>query len=936
MRSTHFSIFLILLGFLFVALLSAEQTGEIRGKVADEQSEALPGVSITAKSPKLQGTRVTLSEKDGSFRLPLLPVGSYSLTFELPGFERLTLTDSEVQLGFTSTILVTLKVATVSEQVTVTAVNPLIDKIKVDNGYRLKGADLAQIPAQARTIEEIVSLTPGVTGVRANTITGGANVPGMGAETGFPSFRGEGEEGNNWSVDGLSQKGVNHNNPAVIINYDAWDEVEIVSDGFSPETGQALGGFINIVTKSGGNEFHGELGTLLRDKSLRAGRSEQLSAASLPETSQYHFFGNLGGPILRDKLWFFASNNFYRAMDDTEEQAIGWLAIPAGHRRVNTNNFFGKLTFTPWNNHTFSLSGVLDGFLNQTGGIGLPDTYFKTDYANPSYRINYRGILSKNTLLTGAWGQFRRDSSDEPLSGDFSSPEYFWLDIGQSTNNYWGAYNGVEKRTDFALDLTHYLELGAWGSHEIGAGLIYYRNSNRISQKWSGLDFDLWPGNGFDNGAKLDWEARGIPLDVIEYGHGEGQNSTRGYGFYLKDSFVMGRFSVMLGLRAETQTTFDDMGGKIWTWGLSDFLSPRASLSVDLSGDGKNVFKLGYGRFITPQTAFILSLFNAHMAWSFRTYDWIGGVDPTESQLRDPQNWEFMYEQSAEAGAMEVDSNLKPNAMTKYYLEFDRQLGSNWALKIRGIYSFSKNMTDVVAIYDPESDTKLRWLYTNFELKRRNYRALEAEIQGKISDRWMLHASYTWSHAKGTNPGQFEASAWDNGWGSGLEVSDFGLHPQIPESDPEKALLDYLFGGLGGIGTGDEGWYGYLPYSVDHTAKILTVYQAPIGINISAVVEYLSGYHWEKKGFSPAMGYFTTFPEGRGARTTPPHWYVDIAVEKEFALRKGLKLSVGMNAFNLLNSQRPVSYVKEDTELFGQVWARQLPRWIQFKASLKF
>jgi hypothetical protein len=925
---------LCVLSLLAIGTLFADQTGEIRGKVTDEQGEALPGVSITAKSPKLQGIRAARSERDGTFRLPLLPVGSYSLTYELSGFEKLTTIDNEVSLGFTSTLSIVLKAAGVAKEVTVTAENPLIDKTKADNSYRFKIGGLAQIPSQSRTIEEIVSIIPGVTGVRASTISGGADSPALGTETGRPNFRGEGEEGNNWFIDGLSQKGVNFNDQAVVLNYDTWDEVEIISDGFSPELGQALGGYINIVTKSGGNDLHGELGTLLRDGNLRAGRREQLSVATLPETSRYHFFGNLGGPILRDKLWFFASNNVHTTIDDTQEQAIGWLTIPAGRKRVNTNNFFGKLTFTPWANHTFSLSGGWDGLLSQTGGIGLPETYFKTDYAAPSYRLNYRGILSKNTLLTAAWGHFRRKSSDEALSGDLESPEFFWLDIAQSTNNYGGTYGGTEERTDFALDLTHFLDLSTLGSHEFGAGLTYYRNSNKMSMEYSGRDFDLWPGNGFDNGVHLDWEAPGIPYDLIEYGTGVGNNATRGYGFYLKDSFVMGRFSFMLGLRSETQTTFNEMGDQIWSWGLGDFLSPRVSLSIDLSADGKNVLKFGYGRFVTPQTPFVLSFFNTQSAWTYRTYAWIGGVDPSEPQLKNPMNWEFQYEQNCPL--LDVDPKLKPNAMTKYLLEFDRQFGARWAIKIRGINSSSKNMTDIIALYDPEDEYRSRWFYTNFELKRRDYWALEAELQGRIRDRWMLQASYTRSRAKGTNPGQFEASAWDSGWGSGLEMGDFGLHPDVPESDPQKALIDYLFGGLGGIGVGDEGWYGYLPYSVDHVAKLLIVYQAPYGINFSAVAEYLSGYHWEKKGYSPANDYFATFPEGRGVRTTPPHTYVDFAVEKEFALRKGLRFRVGLNAYNLLNSQRPVSFVKEDTELFGQVWARQLPRWIQFKAGLTF
>jgi len=168
------------------------------------------------------------------------------------------------------------------------------------------------------------------------------------------------------------------------------------------------------------------------------------------------------------------------------------------------------------------------------------------------------------------------------------------------------------------------------------------------------------------------------------------------------------------------------------------------------------------------------------------------------------------------------------------------------------------------------------------------------------------------------------------------ELGVFGDHPYVPEGEPEKEFLDSLFHGAGGIGVGDEGWYGFLPYSVDHVIKVLGTYMAPYGFNISAGIEYLSGYHWEKKGFYEAIGSYFTYPEGRGGRTTPAHIYMDLSVEKDIVLQKGFIVGLGLNVYNLFNSQRPISFVKEDTDLFGQVWGRQLPRWLQFKVTIRF
>lgn len=928
MRSLVRAILIVLFALMTVGALHAQQTGEIRGVVLDDAKSALPGVAVTARSSGLQGMRTAVTDEKGKFRLPLLPIGQYSLTFELPGFEKLTLRGNDVRLGFTASISVILKAAALSEELTVTAPNPLIDKTSADNSYRLKGSDITNVPAQGRTIEEIVSYTPGVTGVRASSI--------FGTGTGLPSFRGEGEEGNNWVVDGLSNKGVNYNDSGVRVNYDAWEEVEIISDGFEPGLGQARGGFINIVTKSGGNEFHGEAGALIRDWRLRASRQDQLSVGTVPDTSLNQFFGNLGGPIIRDKLWIFFSNNYFITRDATEEQTISWLTIPSGLRRVNTDNIFGKLTFTPQKNHTISLSGTLDKFLNQNGGIGMPDTYEKQAYANSYYRLNYRGILSDKTLVTAAWGQYRRKSDSGPLDGDFGPPSYYWADIAQTTNNSYLRYESLERRTDLALNLTHYLDLGRWGNHEFGAGLLYYKNYTGSNITWPGLSMDPWPGNGFDNGTWYVWESQGVPFFMDEYGPGDSNNATHGYGLFLQDSVAIGRLSFMLGLRSDTQTVLNNVGEKIWSWGLGDFLSPRFSLSWDIGGDGKNVLKFGFGRFTDPQNASNLSFFNTKFQFTVREYNWIGGSDPTEVQLKDPANWGFAYEQSAETMGAEIDSKLKPNTATRYLLEFDKEIFTGWVLKARGIYSRARNLTDDIYVYAPELESKVKIFYTNFGLKRRDYWALELELNGRVATRFFLNASWTWSRAKGTNPGQFEPWINTSGWGQPADGSGFGNHPDVPADSPDKAFLDELYQGLGSIGTGDEGWYGLLPYSVDHLVKILTVYQAPLGFIIATGLDYISGYHWEKKGWSPWANTFAIYPEGRGTRMTPAHAYVDLSVEKEVRLRGGMLLGFGVSLYNLMNSQRPVSLVNEDTELFGQVWARQLPRWVQLKFSLRF
>jgi hypothetical protein len=932
-----------------------QQTGEIRGVVADVSGSPLPGVAVTARSPSLQGQRLGASDRNGGFLLPVLPVGTYVLTFELEGFEKLTMTGQEVRLGFSSTISVVLKPAAVSREVTVVASNPLVDKIRADTSYLLTRGSLERATTQSRTIAEIVNLAPGVTGVRSNAVTGGADtdwIPGLTTASGLPSFRGEGNGANNWLVDGLSTRGVAYNDPGIRVNFDAWEEVQIISDGFAPALGDGVGGFVNIVTKSGGNELHGGLGGLLQPAWLRAERRVQMAAANVPETSLQQYFVNLGGPIVKDRLWFFLSDDFFADTDRTRDQAIGWLPVPGGRKRSATDNIFGKITWTPSEDHTLSLGGTYDRLLGQSGGTGIPATYTKTDYSRYSYRLNYRGILSPRTIVTAAWGQNRNGTGIEPLSGDYQTPPYYYLDIGQMTNNAQFGNRIVQKRTDLAIGLTNYLDLGRWGSHEIKAGGSFYEYSDRESYHWTGLGFDLWPGDGFDNGTGMNWRDAHTPSSMWESAVGEARNTTRGVGLYVEDNVVRGRFSVMAGLRSETQQVFNDLGAKAWGWGLGDFLQPRASVAWDITGDGLNVLKAGYGVYSMPISTSFLPFVNSRPLFARRVFSWIGPSDPSEAQLKDPANWQFRLSQD---WPRVVDPELKPNKTSRLLLAFERQLGHSWAVKIRGVFSRARNLINPISVFDPEATAPpnmgpyaglwlIKRVLTNFELKRRSYRGLEMELDGQIPGLLRLDASWTWSRATGTAPGDFfEATTWDFYFGGYYDGSLFGYHPLFPDDSPYKGFIDSLFQGLGGRGIGDEGWYGVLPGSVDHVVKIVGTWFAPYGISVSTDLEYLSGYHWEEKGWSTVAGFCATFPEGRGTRTTPAHAYVDIAVEKDVRLRQGPTLGFGLNAYNLLNSQRPVSFFKNGevaagvaNPLFGQVWARQLPRWVQLKLVLKF
>jgi len=914
--------FIVLLLSLF-GQVQAKETGEIHGRVQDENGVGLPGVEIRATSPSLQGMRTILSSKNGDFHFPLLPVGNYTLTFRLEGFAPVIQENVIVRLGMVTSLTITMRLSEIKKEIIVTAETPLIDKTSTDTSYYLSSKDLEKLPAQNRTVVDVIKFTPGVTGVRANTRRGTAS-------EGQPSFRGGGEEGNNWIVDGLSISGVRLRNSGMRLNFDSIDEIQVISDPFSPEFGSAYGGIINMVTKSGSNDLRGEFSLIFMDKNLQSSRKEQLSVVSEPEYfSNTNWFFNLGGPIIKDKLWFFVSDNFFRDAEQTKDGRVDYFFIPGGKKTTQNNNIFAKLTYSLTSNHSLSLTTIYHKSLGQKGGTGIPELFEKKNFADLIFRINYKGILNSSTFIEAGLGQVKRDSSQEPQDKDLGPAMYFIEDLGQNLHNSYGYVTDNQKRLDFSFKFTKFLETETFGRHELSLGFEYYKFSSEFGVDFTGKNEDFFPGNGFDSGTKYYFDTwrggRGTPTFFYEYGVFDFINSAKGIGLYFKDKVSWSRFTLMAGVRSQTQLCLDDKGKKLWFWNLQDFLSPRFSLAIDLTGDGANVIKLGWGRFSDLITTMPLGFFNSGAGLTFRTYRWKGLKNPSETEVYNPSNWKFEIEQKIQP--FEVAKGLKPDFASRYLIEFDHRLAADWAIKARFVYSKATRLLEVLAVYDPK--TLYKFLYDNFEYKRRNYSGFEVELNGKIGSRFFLNASYSHSSAKGTNPGQSESGSWAQEEGSTNYLGLFGNHlfiPDLPELEEIKSYMDWALKGLGGRGIGDEGWYGKLPYSIDHNVKINSVFLAPYDLTLSAAFEWISGYYWEKLGYVPFFGGYYSFPEGRGSQKTPSHYYLDFALEREFHLLREMTFSVKSEIFNLLNSQKPISYVKEDIPIFGQVWGRQQPR----------
>jgi len=219
--------------------------GQIEGVVTDGNGDPLPGVTVTARGATLQGERAVISGSEGKFKLAGLSTGIYRLVFGLTGYQRIELEQVQVRLGKIVHVEATLEKGEFTETVVVTAEHSLVETKTADVSMNLTAEEMDRLPTLERTFVGLARYVPSITSTEFNSFSP------IGGEAPAPSIRGEGQYGDNYLVDGLSVRDPSVKTVGTPLNYDAIEEIQIITDGFSPEYSGALGGTINAITKSG-------------------------------------------------------------------------------------------------------------------------------------------------------------------------------------------------------------------------------------------------------------------------------------------------------------------------------------------------------------------------------------------------------------------------------------------------------------------------------------------------------------------------------------------------------------------------------------------------------------------------------------------------------------------------------------------------------------
>ncbi|MEO8053857.1 MAG: TonB-dependent receptor [Acidobacteriota bacterium] len=908
---------LLFLGAALPALAALD--GSISGVVRDSSGQPIPAVTVEIRGPVLLGARSTLTRADGTYRLPSLPPGTgYELAFRLTGFRTVTASAIPVNLSQDTQVNATLPLADVRADVVVTDAAPLVDVTQTNTSTAFTAEHLRTLSlgSRARSYQQVLSQAAGVT-----DIPGSEGIP-------FQQIFGGTAVENAYLVDGVNSTDPVDHMWSINLSFDSIQEVSLQTSSFLPEYGRATGGVVSVVTKSGGNEFHGS-GDLRFASSSLAQTGEHFD----PETTPYRsspWSLTLGGPLLKDELWFFGNA---QRIDDvrtpyTDDPIILAQITNPADRRSDGWYGGGKLSFRlgeHWNGFG-SYSSYKNTVQNTWGMIYIwqPEAAILAVNQASQASLKMDGVLSDRWLVEAQGGVATALYDYGPSGGsdDVSS----WLNIGGQNVRYDSHlfhWRSDRERRFGALSSTYFLT-GRTGNHELKTGL--YADTTRLE--------DLFIRTGSPSDPSLctpEPGVRGAPVGSVcgaqflfDGFDASGQRipyqqqiaerrpslTYRGRAFsaYVQDQWrPTSRLTVNLGLRWDRNEYFNNEDLSVAT--LSK-LQPRLSAAFDLTGDGRTVARASWGLFYLDAPLSLMS--NAATGLTapyYATYDW------------SPSTHGWTLVPGSESGGMAfgilntppIEDPLESIYEEQINVALEREVLRGLAVSLTYVYKKTHNLFDNTC-----SDyTACPFLWIS------NWPGRSLGLDNPLARTfygWILSAA--WKDPKGR---ALAAASYMYGKSRGsLEYTDFF------GSSPDFDFYPYEF----------VNRYGYLSGDVRHQIKVSASYRIPrIETTIAATYVYRSGLPWTPWDYD-SIGWSTVFLEPRGSERTPVLNNLDLQLEKRFALdglAKGLSASVFATVYNVFGTETPTtieSYAQ--SPLFGQPTVWTLPRSLELGVRLEF
>ncbi|HEV8269264.1 MAG TPA: TonB-dependent receptor [Thermoanaerobaculia bacterium] len=874
MSTQRFRVSLFAFAVLFLAVpVLAETTGTIEGTVVDASRSPLPGVTVAATSPALQGDRTALTDAGGRFRLSLLPPGSYKVTATLAGFapkERATV------VGLDRVVSIEIGLSpTVSEAVTVTAEAPAVETASTTSGANLSAKTFQNLPT-GRNYSSVVQLAAGTSSDTADTRNGSITVYGS---TGLE---------NAFLVDGVNTTGVEFGNQGKTLNFEFIQEVEVKTGGYEAEHGHATGGIVNVITKSGGNEFHGDVFAYLDRDSFQADNKhegEVISSGVQTGFRRSDFGLDIGGYAMKDRLWFFAA---YDRVDNSSDKrvTVGPAAGTLANLSVKRDLFSVKLTGRLSEAHSliFTVIGDPEKDSGAVGAdiIGPPSTYEgEQKFGGTDFSLRYEGLFGAHWTATAQAGRHKETNDVTPGSGA-SAIQY--VDNRGDALTAAGGFGRIDNRDftrdDYRLDVSSF-----WGAHSVKAGLEYEKLDANVSRFFTGgqLVTILNPLEGDTRTLYQHyyWTTPTASLPNAPSVTFTAEPNHKQISAYVQDRWsILPNLTANIGFRYENQqivSKFDTTAFRV------DRLSPRLGLSWDFTNDGRSKIYASYGQFVEaiPMDMNIRS-------FSAERNPTIYNFDPV-SIIPDPAAESDTTHSSILGGYIEpVDPDLKAQYLDEIALGIEREVLPGLSVGLKGIYRrYGRVIEDGYVpdsgdyfIMNPGEGT----LGGAFPRAQRQYHALELTAQKRSGD-WQFFFSYLLSRMTGNYDGAFHGSG---------SVTEGGQ--KDPNINADFDYPEFLINNTGPL-TNDR----------THQVKFQAGYTFPFKLTASISGFYRSGVPRTRLGWFDLYGRPELFLTERGAEGRGPS-SADADIHLGYPLALGpVTVNILVDVFNILNRQNAIT-----------------------------
>ncbi len=903
----------LLVAFSAGSFAQGVQTGTIRGTVKDQQGLALPGTTITATSPALQGDRTVVTDTDGGFLFRAIPPGTYHLKFEMSGMSPTEKT-AEVPLGGVAEIDVTMSISQVQETVTVAGETPTILSTPVV-GANIKHEEVEAL-ATRRDLEGIANLSPAVTESTAPNVRQ-LNINGAFAYD------------NLFMINGIDVNDNLFGSPQNVFIEDAIQETQVLTSGISAEYGRFSGGVINAITKSGGNRFSGSFRMNLADPTWSTLTPfEKAHDTTRTSVLNKTYEATAGGPIVIDKLWFFTAGRFAKQTASDSFPATGIKYD------TDTDNKRGELKFTstPFANHTFqgnfTTNPTTEG-LPAIGGYEIdPATLITRKTPNNVFGANWRGILGSKLFAEAAYSQrhFSFLNAGGSSTDVIDSP-IFTLTQNGGNWEYNAPYfdaTDPEDRNNRQLTANVSYSLSKAGRHDLKAGWEWYRSARTGGNSQSATSYVFVSDFVADASGNPVFDPSGRIIPTFVAGDTQVQHwiATRGAelntdnnSLFLQDHWVATpALSFDLGVRFE-KVKSHSTGGIIGVD--TNTVVPRLAAAFDPSGSGKSVFHVTYGwysgRYNDTQVGANSAVGNP--ALTIGIYNGPDGEGRDFAPGFDPANYDTVFGSFPTANVF-MASGLSSPLTKEFTASAGTRLGRNGSAQVTYVMRHMDNfIEDFIDIANGTTDvvqngqdfgTFTNIQYRNSNVPKRDYQGMVFQADYRLRPNWQVAGNYTLQFE---DDGTFEGEA-QNQPGISSPYGDFPVDdvPSIyTRGYPDGHLYDFQRSKL-------RAWTIYM-MSLGRAGRLSLsgLLRADSGLTYSLVatsvpLSDIQTSLLDAAGYPDAPSDQNVYFGDRGSQSFPGYALFDTSINYELPIYKTARPWLKFDVYNLFNNQRVIQY----------------------------